>query len=238
MSALIQTAAKHLTLLLLIGLAWGESNSDILVFKNGLQYNGDFLKVEKNKIYFKPKDSSSYQNVFTHHIERVELKNGEILNFKDVNKLNSHIFEKHIDKIPFFELKKGQKILRFDSGQRLIINNDINGAFESVTKEQMHIRSDTLLIPVTISSITKINVQDTVYKSFADGALIGAAIGIVPIAIASIGNPEEAHYGIVFAIVLAPITSILGGLTSLIIPKKTQTKTYPINKNEWEIVYN
>ena len=57
------------------------------------------------------------------------------------------LLEKHIDKIPFFELKKGQKILRFDSGQRLIINNDINGAFESMTKEQIHIRSDTSLMP-------------------------------------------------------------------------------------------
>ena len=48
MSALIQTAAKHLTLLLLIGLAWGqdnlekESDFDKLVSKGDTIFLGEY----------------------------------------------------------------------------------------------------------------------------------------------------------------------------------------------------
>ena len=123
---------RYLSLLLFIGLAFGENNSDLLIFKNGLQYYGEFLKIQNNMIYFKPKDSPDYQNVFTYQLDRVELKNGEVLNFKDVKKTNKTI-TKEIDKTSTLVLKKGKKILEFDSGQRLIINNDIKGVFESMT---------------------------------------------------------------------------------------------------------
>ena len=36
---------RYLSLLLLIGLAWGENNLDLLIFKNGLKYHGEFLKI-------------------------------------------------------------------------------------------------------------------------------------------------------------------------------------------------
>ena len=133
-------------------------------------------------------------------------------------------------------LKKGKQILEFDSGLRLIINNDIKGVFEGMTKDYISIRTDLSQKKIPITSITKIHVQDTVSRtrSFTDGVLAGAGICILPIAILSIGNPE-AHYGIVFASVGAPITAVIGGLTSLIFPKRVRTKVYLIEENAWKI---
>tara|TARA_B100001094_G_scaffold110478_1_gene106390 strand:+ start:65 stop:826 length:762 start_codon:yes stop_codon:yes gene_type:complete len=250
---------KYLLMLLFNGLALGGSNSDLLIFKNGLQYHGEFLKIENHKIYFKPKDSSDYQNVFTYQLDRVELKNGEVLNFKNVKKSNKTVqldrvelkneevlnfknvkkpnktVTEKINKTSILGLKKGKQIIEFGLGQRLIINNDIKGVFESMTKDYLSIRTDLSQKEIPISSITKIHVQDTVSISFSDGLLAGAGSCILPIAILSIGN-QEAHYGIVFASVAAPIMAVIGGLTSLIIPKRVRTKMYLIKENAWEIV--
>ena len=133
-------------------------------------------------------------------------------------------------------LKKGKQILEFDSGQRLIVNNDIKGVFESMSEDYISIRTDLSQKKIPITSITKIHIQDTVSRtrSFTDGVLAGAGICILPIAIISIGNPE-AHYGLVFAGVAAPIMAVLGGLTSLLLPKRTRTKVYLIKENAWKI---
>ena len=131
-------------------------------------------------------------------------------------------------------LKKKEAILEFDSGQRLTINNDIKGVFEGITKEYISIRTDLSQKKIPITSITKIHVQDTVSRSFTGGVLAGAGICIFPIAILSIGNPE-AHYGIAFASVAAPITAVVGGLISIILPKRTLTKVYLIKENAWKI---
>ncbi|MFL3005688.1 MAG: hypothetical protein ACJZ1R_05925 [Candidatus Neomarinimicrobiota bacterium] len=48
---------KHIALFLFMELALEESNSDLLIFKNGLQYHGEFLKIENDIIYFKPEHS-------------------------------------------------------------------------------------------------------------------------------------------------------------------------------------
>ena len=134
-------------------------------------------------------------------------------------------------------LKKGKQILEFDSGHRFIINNDIKGVFEGMTKDYISIRTDLSQKKIPITSITKIHAQDTVSrtKSFTDGVLAGAGICILPIAILSIGNPE-AHYGLVFASVASPITAVIGGVTSLILPKRVRTKIYLIEENAWKIV--
>ena len=95
-------------IIITIGLAFGENNSDLLIFKNGLDYHGKFLKIQNNMIYFKPKDSPDYQNVFTYQLDRVELKNGEVLNFKDVKKPIKQSLKKLI-KPQHWYLKKGRK---------------------------------------------------------------------------------------------------------------------------------
>ena len=133
-------------------------------------------------------------------------------------------------------LKKGKQISEFDPGQRLIINNDTKGVFEGMTKDFISIRTDLSQKKIPITSITKIHIQDTVSRtrSFTDGVLAGAGICILPIAILSIENPE-AHYGLVIASVAAPITAVIGGLTSLILPKRVRTKVYLIEENARKI---
>ena len=228
---------RYLSLLLLIGLAWGENNLDLLIFKNGLSYYGEFLKVEKNLIHFKPKDSKSYQSVLSYRIDRVELTNGEVLNFKDIKKPKEAVIKEKVTKESELVLKKGQKVLRFSSGQKLLVNQDINGTFGSITKDYLYIQKGSSQEAVPISSIITISIEDTVSKtnSFGGGALIGAGVCIIPIAILSIGNPE-AHYGVVFAGIAAPIMAVLGGATSVIFPKKPQNKVYTIKDNSWVIV--
>ena len=228
---------RYLSLLLLIGLAWGENNLDLLIFKNGLSYYGEFLKVEKNLIHFKPKDSNGYQSVLSYRIDRVELTNGEVLNFKDIKKPKEAVIKEKVIKESELVLKKGQKVLRFSSGQKLLVNQDINGTFGSITKDYLYIQKGSSQEAVPISSIITISIEDTVSKtnSFGGGALIGAGVCIIPIAILSIGNPE-AHYGVVFAGIAAPIMAVLGGATSVIFPKKPQNKVYTIKDNSWVIV--
>ena len=164
--------------------------------------------------------------------------NSDLLISKNVKKTNKTVTEK-INKTSILVLKKGKQIIEFDLGQSLIINNDqkhlIKGVFESKTKDYLSIRTDLSQKEIPISSITKIHIHDTVSISFADGLLAGAGSCILPIAILSIGNPE-AHYGIVFASIAAPIMAVIGGLTSLILPKRVRTKMYLIKENAWEIV--
>ena len=230
---------RYLSLLLLIGLAWGENNLDLLIFKNGLKYYGEFLKTEKNLIHFKPKNSKSYQSVLSYRIDRVELTDGEMLNFNDIKKPKEAVIKEKVIKESELVLRKGQKVLRFSSGQKLLINSDINGTFESITKDYLNIGTGSSQKAVPISSIITISVPDTVSKtnSFGGGALIGAGVCIIPIAILSIGNPE-AHYGVVFAGIAAPIMAVLGGVTGVISAQKMRNEVYAISDNSWEIVHD
>ena len=226
---------RYLSILIFIGFSYGQSNLDLLLFKGGLKYYGEFLKVENNKIYFKPKDSKSYQSVLSFRLDRVELKTGEVLNFKEVKKLKEPISEKKVIKKSELVLKKKEKFLRLHPPQKLIINDDIRGAFESITKDHLNINTGSSTRAVPISSIINISVEDTVSNSFWDGALIGAGACIMPIAILSIGN-SEAHYGLVFAGIATPIMAVLGGLTSVIFSKGARIKVYTIKENSWAII--
>ena len=76
---------KHLTLLLFIGLAWGqntteiESNFDRMVSKGGTIYLGEFSRIEKNTIYFKPTKASAFQGVPINQVQSLKLKDGEVI---------------------------------------------------------------------------------------------------------------------------------------------------------------
>ena len=89
---------RYLSLLLLIGLAWGKDSLDLLIFKSGLKYYGEFLKTEKNLIHFKPKNSKSYQSVLSYRIDRVELTSGEVLNFNDIKKPKEAVIKEKVIK--------------------------------------------------------------------------------------------------------------------------------------------
>ena len=76
---------KHLTLLLFIGLAWGqntteiESNFDRIVSKGGTIYLGEFSRIEKNTIYFKPTKALAFQGVPINQVQSLKLKDGKVI---------------------------------------------------------------------------------------------------------------------------------------------------------------
>jgi len=45
---------RYISLLLFIGLAWGQGQQDTLFLQNGLKYEGNFEKIEKDTIWFIP----------------------------------------------------------------------------------------------------------------------------------------------------------------------------------------
>ena len=84
---------KHLTLLvhrifpilLFVGLALGqsdlkkESDFDRLVSKGGTIYLGEFSRIEKNTIYFKPTKASAFQGVPINQVQSLKLKDGKVI---------------------------------------------------------------------------------------------------------------------------------------------------------------
>ena len=76
---------KHFTLLLFIGLAWGqdnlkkESDFDKLVSKGGTIFLGEFSRIEKSVVYFKPTKASAFQGVPINRIQSLKLKDGQTI---------------------------------------------------------------------------------------------------------------------------------------------------------------
>ena len=96
--------AKHLILLvhrifpilLFIGLAWGqdnlkkESDFDKLVSKGGTIFLGEFSRIEKSVVYFKPTKALAFQGVPINQIQSLKLKDGKtIIKNGNVNKIRT-----------------------------------------------------------------------------------------------------------------------------------------------------
>ena len=70
---------------LFIGLAWGqntteiESNFDRMVSKGGTIYLGEFSRIEKSTIYFKPTKASAFQGVPINQVQSLKLKDGKVI---------------------------------------------------------------------------------------------------------------------------------------------------------------
>ena len=87
---------RYLPLLLFVGLAWGqnnlkkESDFDRLVSKGGTVFLGEFSRIEKSVVYFKPTKASAFQGVPINRIQSLKLKNGKtIIKNGDVNKIRT-----------------------------------------------------------------------------------------------------------------------------------------------------
>ena len=225
----------YLPLLLFTGLAFGVDDSDLIIFRNGLEYYGDFLKVKTDTVYFKPQNSNAYQNVFTFQLDRIKLKNGEVLNFKDVKKPNEPILGKEVFKKPELVLKRRNKILKFNSGQRLIIFNGLEGTFKGINSEHLIINTGNLFdkkIPISLIKSISVPLKTSANIDFKKGACSGAGIALIPIFIMAYEDPLNLMV-VPFA---APVGAVLGGLTSFILPKSRKNKVYLIQENEWKIV--
>ena len=88
--------SKYLIPLLFIGLAWGqdnlkkESDFDKLVSKGGTIFLGEFSRIEKSVVYFKPTKALAFQGVPINQIQSLKLKDGKtIIKNGDVNKIRT-----------------------------------------------------------------------------------------------------------------------------------------------------
>ena len=112
---------KHLTLLLFIGLAWGnfnlkkESDFDKLVSKSGTIYLGEYSRIEKNIVYFKTAKAMASQGVPLNKVHTLQLSDGSIIiNNGLINKIDLN--NKQDRKLIFKEdkeLKPGEMLLLF-----------------------------------------------------------------------------------------------------------------------------
>jgi len=67
---------RFISLLLFIGLAWGQVDLDKLVLKDGTTYFGEYSKIEGKIVYFKPHDAFGFQPITFNTIHKLELANG------------------------------------------------------------------------------------------------------------------------------------------------------------------
>ena len=68
--------SRYISILLFVGLAWGQGQQDTLFLKNGLKYEGNFEKIEKDTIWFIPIDGFSAQPIEIIKIKKLELYDG------------------------------------------------------------------------------------------------------------------------------------------------------------------
>ena len=68
--------SRYILILLFVGLAWGQGQQDTLFLKNGLKYEGNFEKIEKDTIWFIPIDGFSAQPIEIIKIKKLVLYNG------------------------------------------------------------------------------------------------------------------------------------------------------------------
>ena len=112
---------RYLSLLLFIGLAWGnfnlkkESDFDKLVSKSGTIYLGEYSRIEKNVVYFKTAKAMASQGVPLNKVHTLQLSDGTIIiNNGEINKIDLN--NKQDRKLIFKEnkeLKPGEMLLLF-----------------------------------------------------------------------------------------------------------------------------
>ena len=170
-------------------------------------------------------------------MDRVELNSGKILNFKEIVIPDSMARKNKARISTILFLQKGEKKIMFNAGHRIIVNNYLSGTLKGITNDHLiidtgHSNEEEILI----SSITQVFLpaDNKSLKSFRRGAQIGAGCIIVPIVFLSIGS-SEAHYGIVFAGIAAPIAAVLGGATAAVFSKKKPIEDFMIKDSAWTI---
>jgi len=62
---------NRITLLLFIGLAWGQVEQDKLVLKDGTKYLGEFSTIDGKNVLFKPEGAFGFQPI---SINKIKIK--------------------------------------------------------------------------------------------------------------------------------------------------------------------
>ena len=68
---------KHIVLLLITGIVWAQTDYDKLVLKNGKEYLGEYVKTEKDKVYFNSHEEYVFPLVrHKREVQTLQLKDG------------------------------------------------------------------------------------------------------------------------------------------------------------------
>jgi hypothetical protein len=70
---------RYIVLLLISGILWAQTDVDILIMKDGTTYYGEYSRSKVDKVFFKPQGAFAFQPVSVKQIERLELKDGQII---------------------------------------------------------------------------------------------------------------------------------------------------------------
>jgi len=70
---------RIIPLLLFIGLAWGQTDLDKLVLKDGTTYFGEYSKIEEEIVYFKPQNAFTFQPISIKQIQTLKSKDGHFI---------------------------------------------------------------------------------------------------------------------------------------------------------------
>ena len=70
---------RYIILLLITGIVWAQTDFDKLVLKDGTTYFGEYSKIERKIVYFKPQNAFAFQPISIKQVERLELKCGHAI---------------------------------------------------------------------------------------------------------------------------------------------------------------
>ena len=71
--------SRYIVLLLITGIVWAQTDFDTLVLKDGTTYLGEYSKIEKEIVYFKPQNAFAFQPVPVKLIKRLKLKDSHYI---------------------------------------------------------------------------------------------------------------------------------------------------------------
>ena len=87
---------RHIVLLLITGTVWAQTGLDKLVLKDGTIYLGEYSKIEKNKVYFKPSEGFAFQGVSISQIKSLKLKDGKTIIKDEYEKIRTILDYKNL----------------------------------------------------------------------------------------------------------------------------------------------
>ena len=68
---------RYIVLLLITGIVWAQTDYDKLVLKNGKEYLGEYVKTEKDKVYFNSNEEYVFPLVrHKRKVQTLQLKDG------------------------------------------------------------------------------------------------------------------------------------------------------------------
>ena len=87
---------RYIVLLLITGTVWAQTGLDKLVLKDGTIYLGEYSKIEKNKVYFKPSEGFAFQGVSISQIKSLKLKDGKTIIKDEYEKIRNILDYKNL----------------------------------------------------------------------------------------------------------------------------------------------